>query len=281
MQIIRKASGLRVTDHPLNPPSFLTFAFAELKTITGRSDYIYFCSYIYLYINRNKCIYLLKHTTLKYIDFYYKMEAFKVFSIMDIEKRFPDFSRMNLVNWQKKGYIIRIRRGWYCFNEQKPGSNLNWLAANLIYKPSYISTYSALSYYNLIPEAIYQTTSITTKKTEVFNTPLGTFSYNNVKRELFGFGQVLISMNEAAGSGTENVINPARKILMAEPEKSILDFFYIHYQYNSIKEIEHLRFDENAIATLNIEKLQKYLKRFGSRVLELRIKKLLKIYDLS
>ncbi|GAH77038.1 unnamed protein product, partial [marine sediment metagenome] len=73
--------------------------------------------------------------------------------------------------------------------------NMPWLAANLIYQPSYISLHTALSFYNLIPEAVYTTTSITTKKTNLFNTHIGNFSYNTVKKAVFGFGHKLLDFN--------------------------------------------------------------------------------------
>ena len=112
---------------------------------------------------------------MSFIEFRNKMDSFRVFSVTDIEKMFPDFLRLNLINWQKRGYVIKIRREWYCFTDQQIHGNLPWLAANLIYQPSYISLHTALSFYNLIPEAVYTTTSITTKKTNQFNTPVGNF----------------------------------------------------------------------------------------------------------
>jgi len=130
---------------------------------------------------------------MNYIEFRNKMESFGVFSITDIEKMFPAFIRLNFINWQKKGYILKIRKRWYCFNYDDVSKNVAWLAANLIYQLSYISLQTALSFYGLIPEAIYTVTSVSTKKTNYFETPVGTFSYNKIKSQLFGFGQTLTS----------------------------------------------------------------------------------------
>ena len=82
---------------------------------------------------------------------------------------------MNLVRWQEKGYILKLRNRWYAFNDAESSENMEWLAANLIYSPSYISLHTALSWYNLIPEMIATTTSVTTRKTNKFSTPLGIF----------------------------------------------------------------------------------------------------------
>jgi len=66
------------------------------------------------------------------------MKPFRVFSITDVRKQFPSMNAMNLVRWQKKGYILRLRNRWYAFNDTESRENIEWLAANLIYAPSYI-----------------------------------------------------------------------------------------------------------------------------------------------
>src|SRR5438270_12510241 len=81
-----------------------------------------------------------------------------------------------------QGKLLHIRRGLYCITRelgylQKP-SLLEM--AQYIYGPSFISLESALSYHNLIPEAVYTTTSVTSKRSKEFKTPLGYFSYRQV-----------------------------------------------------------------------------------------------------
>lgn len=219
---------------------------------------------------------------MNFLEFRNKMDSFKVFSISDIEKMFPDFLRLNLINWQKKGFVIKIRREWYCFTDQQIHGNIPWLAANLIYQPSYISLHTALSFYNLIPEAVYTTTSITTKKTKQFNTPVGNFSYNTVKSSLFGFGHTLFDFNYDSQIGLNNMRLFSRKILFAEMEKAILDFFYINHQYKTEKDIEHLRFDNSVLEnSLNKPKLYTYLDRFKSKSLDYKVFKMLKVYAIN
>ena len=132
-----------------------------------------------------------------WIEFHAKLESFRIFSIGDVEKLFPSMSLMNLVRWQRKGYIVRIRNRWYAFNDAESHENIEWLAANLIYAPSYISLHTALSWYNLIPEMIVSTTSVSTRKTNKFSTPLGNFDYHRIKPELFGFGYVLENIDQS------------------------------------------------------------------------------------
>ena len=218
---------------------------------------------------------------MNYLEFRKKLEPFRVFSISDIEKAIPGFLPLNLINWQKKGYIIKIRREWYCFGDQQNLESLTWLAANQIYKPSYISLQTALSFYNLIPEAIYMTTSVTTKRTNQFLTPVGDFSYNSIKKTAFGFGHTLIDSEKMPKDEVNKIRPNTRKILFAEPEKAILDFFYINHQYQTEKDMEHLRFDRFVLENnLNVSILKNYLERYECKALNDRIFNMLRAYTL-
>ena len=212
-----------------------------------------------------------------WLHFKSSLEPYHLFSTNDVRKLFPHMNLMNLVRWQHKGYIIKIRNGWYCFTGNKGNENIPWLAANMIYKPSYVSLHSALSYYDLIPEAVYTTTSITTKKTNNFDTPLGNYTYNHVKPEIFSLGQTLIDFDINPVLPESIKYKAGRKILMAEPEKAILDFFYIHSKYNTEREIEHLRFDETMLNEMLKEKFYTYLEKYKNKALEDRIFRMIKV----
>jgi predicted transcriptional regulator of viral defense system len=208
-----------------------------------------------------------------WVEFQNKMSPFRVFSVQDVKKQFPSMNLMNLVRWQEKGYILKLRNRWYAFNDAESSENMEWLAANLIYSPSYISLHTALSWYNLIPEMIATTTSVTTRKTNKFSTPLGSFDYHRIKPELFGFGYVLEDM-DASGKETN------RQILIATPQKALLDFFYINSFYNSEKDIEDLRLNETELQkTINPEFYQD-LEKYHSKALNQRIRKIIKLYGL-
>jgi len=210
-----------------------------------------------------------------WVEFQTKMGPFRVFSIGDVEKQFPTMNTMNLVRWQRKGYILRLRNRWYAFNDAQSNENIEWLAANLIYAPSYISLHTALSWYNLIPERIVSTTSVTTLKTNKFSTPLGDFDYHLIKPELFGFGYVLENMYAYRG---EN--NKSRKIMVATPQKAILDFFYFFNFYSSEKDMEDLRLNDTELAKIVNKEFYMNLARYESRALEGRIRLMTKTYGL-
>jgi hypothetical protein len=62
--------------------------------------------------------------------------------------------------------------------------------ANPLYGPSYISLEYALSYYGLIPERVESITSVTTKRSKKFITPLGSFSYEHIPLKAYPIGIV-------------------------------------------------------------------------------------------
>ena len=103
--------------------------------------------------------------------------------------------------------------------------------ANVIYKPSYISLHTALSFYGIIPEAVPQITSVTTLKTIRFSNDFGEYSYKNIKPEMM-FGYDLMEMEGG------------RRIMFATPEKALADMLYLYPFYDTEREIEELRLDE-------------------------------------
>lgn len=206
-------------------------------------------------------------------EFQLKMKPFRVFSVQDIKKQFPKMNLMNLVRWQEKGYILKLRNRWYTFNNAESCENIEWLAANLIYSPSYISLHTALSWYNLIPEMIVTTTSVTTRKTNKFSTPLGSFDYHRIKPDLFSFGYVFQDLDNS-------LKKTSRQMMVATPQKAILDFFYINNYYDTENEIENLRLNESELQKIINNEFYEYLAKYQNKALESRIRKLTKLYIL-
>lgn len=202
---------------------------------------------------------------MKYLAFEKAFRDFLVFSIQDIRKHCPDFDHRRLVEWQQKGYILKLRRSYYCFAERRKDELFLYFSANKFYSPSYVSFESALAYYNLIPEAVFTITSTTTRNTANYDTTIGNFTYKHLKPSLF-FAYRLIQ-----GDGA--------MIKIGEPEKVILDYFYIN-KLNSMAEIAGMRFNEIQVKELvDFLKLEKYLRIFDSRVLDKRIQLFKKVIN--
>ncbi|MDD2281514.1 MAG: hypothetical protein PHT23_07700, partial [Bacteroidales bacterium] len=190
------------------------------------------------------------------------------FNIYQIYAWQPGFDRNNLTRWTKKGYLIRLRQGYFAFSEYKHKPDYALYFANRIYRPSYISLHTALAFYGMIPEAVVQITSITSLKTASFTNYFGEYSYNNIKENLmFGYDLKPIADN--------------RTIQFAAPEKALLDLLYLYPFYDSKQELEELRLDEDYLQEdLNKELLMDSCDKFQSKALDNRVKLLFKTYNL-
>lgn len=203
-----------------------------------------------------------------FLEFKAKMFDLACFNIYQVYAWQPDFDRNNFTRWTKKGYLIRLRRGFFAFSEYKNKPDYALYFANRIYRPSYISLHTALSFYGMIPESVIQVASVTTLKTVSFINDIGEYSFKNVKENLL-FGYELKPMADK------------RTIQFATPEKALLDLLYLYQFYDNEQELEELRLDEDYLHDdLNKDLLMDYCMRFQSKALERRVKLLLKTYDL-
>ena len=138
--------------------------------------------------------------------------------------------------------------------DRKMDQNFLFYAANKIYSPSYISLEKALKFYGLIPEEIFQITSVSTKKKTNFVTQVGNFSYRHIKPGLF-FGYRLLDFD-------------GQKILMAEPEKAILDYLYLNPRLKTNNDFYEMRINREIFPeTVDLAKFQKYLEAFKNKSL--------------
>ena len=125
-----------------------------------------------------------------------------------------DILEVQLCDWVKKGYVIKLRRGIYTLsNNQRSCPVSDYFLANNLYSPSYVSLEAALSHYHFIPERVYEVTSITPMKTMKFNNNLGRFTYRNIKASAFSHYE-------------EQEDVDGYKFLIATKEKALLDFLY-------------------------------------------------------
>lgn len=86
--------------------------------------------------------------------------------------------------------IIRLNKGLYVsadfFEKNKSDISYSFYLANIIRRPSYVSSWAALQYYNLATEAIHSVTSVTLKVTRSFETKAGNFKYQSIKKDRIG-----------------------------------------------------------------------------------------------
>lgn len=149
----------------------------------------------------------------------------------------------------KNKELISIRRGLYITGpEMDLPSPEPFLIANHLRGPSYVSLEAALSHWNLIPERIYEISSATIKTSKTYKTPVGRFSYHQLKLPYYSYGikSIAYSTRQTA--------------LIASPEKALCDKIVLTPRVNlrSIKQtqqflLDDLRMDCEILNTLNLE----------------------------
>mgnify|MGYP000874518246 FL=1 len=190
------------------------------------------------------------------------------FNINQVYAWQPGFDKNNLTRWVKQNLLVKLRNSWYSFPDYIKMSNIQHFVSNKIYSPSYVSLHSALAFYGIIPEAIVQTTAVSSLKKANFENNFGSFSYQQILPELM------------FGNEQKTFLNK-HSLFFATPEKAILDLLYLYPQYNSEQEIIELRFDEEFMQEeLNVERLNEFTEKFQSKALRNRVDLLLKIHDL-
>lgn len=171
------------------------------------------------------------------------------FSILNVSE---NAGKSLLSTYTRKGFFIKIKNGFYIIKNSKIS---DFEIANKIYKPSYVSFETALSYHNILPETVYSVTSATSKASRNYIILNKSFVYHRIKKELF-FGYNTININ-------------GQTIWMADKEKALLDYIY----FVVLKK----KPDNDRLNTkdISITKIKKYLKKYNNPLLEEKIKKLL------
>lgn len=151
--------------------------------------------------------------------------------------------------------IIRIKKGLYVLGAGRRKRMVSKeVLANLIYGPSYVSLDSALALYGLIPEGVFEMTSITCHRKKHFLTPLGRFSYQHLPARLYSCGVQLRPIDEV------------RSFLVATPEKALVEKIrFLGTAQSSTMETclrDDLRVDFSGFKRFNIGRLQRLVSLF-------------------
>ena len=90
-----------------------------------------------------------------YTTFHNTFKDYPVIIREFIQSCFPGFDYNNLTHWINKGYLIKLRNGYYVLSDYEPQYiEYEQFLSNYLYSPSYVSIEYALSIYGLIPEHI-------------------------------------------------------------------------------------------------------------------------------
>ena len=194
---------------------------------------------------------------MKWIDFerQIKNKGIKLFTPFDVQ-RFLGRSKVAVTflihRLKKQGYIQSVKRGLYKLSDE---SVPDLYLANKLYEPSYISLEFALSYHRVIPETVYEITSVTPKTTRQFKALGRIYSYRKIKKIAF----------------TDYMIEKQKgfSFQIADPEKAFVDTNYFRL-LDGLKPIS--RYNKEKI---NPAKALRYASLFGNKKLVSIIKRTL------
>lgn len=150
------------------------------------------------------------------------------------------------------GDLVSLKKGLYILGaEHRPAPVSLPLVANLLYGPSHVSLDFALSWHGLIPEGVFEVSSVTPRRAREYNTPLGRFTYIHTSQPLYGTG-ITMARNPDGSA-----------FLIASPTKALCDkiMFTRNLQVTSARAMqayleEDLRIDPAALAELELQIVQ-------------------------
>nr|WP_321349212.1 hypothetical protein [uncultured Methanoregula sp.] len=180
-----------------------------------------------------------------------------------IHNLFPDSSagaRALLVHraWQA-GEILRLKPGRYVLGPLYRKSEPHpFVLASALHAPSHISLESALAHHGLIPEAVYQVSSVTVGRSREYATPLGVFSFRRVpaRAPRAGVEAVAVARNAWA--------------FIASPLRAIADAVYLNQEISWNRHglgylTESLRIEEDDLRPLDFEAMDEIVESIRSR----------------
>ncbi len=124
-------------------------------------------------------------------------------------------SARQVARWVSGGRLTRLRRGLYVVNAPYRARTPHPLRiAGRLLEPSYVSLHAALAFRGVSATPSRVVSSVTTRRTASFETPLGRFAFHVVKPALFG--------------GYEEVELPDGQLAsVATAEKALVDLLYL------------------------------------------------------
>jgi len=177
-----------------------------------------------------------------------RQKNLKIFTILDFQRIFNlnyESAKKTISRYVKKKIFTKARKGLYYLTQDSP---FDFLIANKLYQPSYISFETALSFYGIIPETIFEIISATSRPSREFIVNSLKFSYKKIKKECF-LGYLPKKIKEET-------------VLIAEPEKALVDFLY--FVALKKREFSYERID---LKKIKKKKLIEYAKCFKNKKL--------------
>jgi predicted transcriptional regulator of viral defense system len=186
-----------------------------------------------------------------------------VIPLSEIRLRFPEMHRSRLSQWQERGLLQKVRQGFYRLAD-RPLTEAERLAiANAIHAPSYVSLRTALGAHGFIPEGVFHVESVTTLNTKHYAYAGTEYSYRHV-RPSFYFGYQFVQLG-------------AVRVMMAGPEKALLDLLYLEPDADGPEAFEAWRLNaDDILEKVDLVRMDDFAASAGSRALSTRYRRLKK-----
>lgn len=169
-------------------------------------------------------------------------------------------ARKQLINRAlKNNEIFRLKKGVYILASNWRRTDPHpFVVASRLYSPSHISLESALSFHGLIPEAVFQVASVTTRRRQVFDTPMGYFTFDTVP-----------SSTPRAGVKAHRFDGDLWAFI-AEPVRALADMIYLNKTVSWSADglrwlVESLRIEESDLEDLSFGDLDEMTESFRNR----------------
>ena len=181
-------------------------------------------------------------------------KAVRLFSQEELRRIFSvnEWAAQSFIKNHTKDLFMKLRNGLYA-PKLNPPSEME--IANRLCAPSYISFEYALARYRIIPESTYSITSATTKITRRFTVQGKLYEYNKIK--------------EMAYRGYRSEKQGGVTVLIAEPEKALVD--YLYFVDLKLKKLNDRLQTRNIRKTLAV----RYASLFGRKSLTKLVKEIL------
>lgn len=174
-----------------------------------------------------------------------------------LEELLSDYRRPSdrISDLVKAGILTKVKAKVYV-----PGPALKMrgpepmLLANLIASPSYVSMETALMFWQMIPERVYEYKSAISGRSVNYTTSVGTFRYTHIPLPYFAFGQISVELA------------PEQVALFGNAEKALCDMVVASkgLLLRSVAQtrewlLEDMRMDRDRLRELQTDKMKQWV----------------------
>ncbi|WP_461534422.1 type IV toxin-antitoxin system AbiEi family antitoxin domain-containing protein [Sinomicrobium sp.] len=160
-----------------------------------------------------------------------------------------------ILGLKDKGFLKPLKKGLYIAGpsatDRKPDA---MLVANHLLGPSYVSLETAMSFHGLIPERVYEISSMTTKASRQFDTTMGLFTYTRLPLPYYSFGLNMLQLS----SNQYAIVASAEKALCDKiVNTSGLSLRSIRSTHEFL--VDDMRIDEATLKDLDLNAIRQWL----------------------